>query len=200
MKKLFTPLIALLLFIGACKKDTIPPLDRAGMLRTGKWKISNSKVRLRLPNGIYGTVDYGAARKKCIVDNYLKFDSLTRGAVHNGGVSCNLADPDSVGFVWVLKNNDNNIDILNCYTLIDSVAQSLYVDVNGVYQVKYDSAISYISNIYNGVLTNFSQSSFILEYPLIAHYGDTTAAKGGSAGAPAILPDTFHFMITYSNY
>ncbi|MBC7554965.1 MAG: hypothetical protein H7257_13425 [Taibaiella sp.] len=200
MKKLFAPFIALSLIAASCTKENTTPLGREGMLRTGRWKISSSKVRLKLPNGKYSTINYGPYRKACITDNYLKFDSLNRGAIHNGGISCSVASPDSVGFIWSLKNNGNNIDILNCFTLIDSVKQFVYIDANGIYQVGYDSASSYVSNIYNGVLSSFSQSSFVLEYPIYAQYPDTTAAKGGSAAAPVILPDTFHFMITYTNY
>jgi hypothetical protein len=146
-------------------------------------------------------MDYGPYRYDCVKDNYLKFDSLNRGSLLNGGVSCSVGDADSIGFIWVLKNNGNNVDILNCYTLVDSIAQTVVLDgTTGKYTPHYDAAPSYIANLYNAAISNFSQSSFVLEYDLLGRYPDTTAAKGGSETAPMILADTFHFHITYSNF
>ncbi len=202
MKRLLLPLLVIILFFEACTKTTTVPPGPDGMLRTGKWKISTSMVTLRMPNGKPVTVDYGGFRKACIKDNYLKFDSLNRGAVHNNGVSCSAADADSVGFIWAVKSNGTKIDLLGCYGLIDSVAMSVITDATTStgYNIMYDTAVSYLHNIYNGGLTNLTQSSFILEYDLPAHYPDTTAAKGGSPTAPVILNDTFHFHITYTNF
>ena len=201
MKRLLLSLLVLLLLLDACKKTTTFPIGQDGMMRTGKWKISKSMVKLKLPNGKKTTIDYGPYRSACLVDNRLKFDSLNRGSILNGGVSCNIGDADSVGFIWQLKNNGNTIDMLNCYTLIDSVAQTVVLDgTTGNYVVQYNQASSYKSNLYDATISSFSQSSFTLEYDLPAHYADTTAANMGSAAAPVILLDTFHFMITYTNF
>jgi hypothetical protein len=201
MKKLIVPFAATMVLFASCTKEVTPNPNREAMLRSGKWKISTSMVTLRMPNGLKGTVDYGANRSACLVDNYLKFDSTNKGAVHNGGVSCSGFDADSIGFTWQLKNNGNNIDMLGCYTVIDSVKPSIYFDgTDNIYKVAYGTGPSYRSSIVNGVLTGFSQSSFVLEYSIPGYYADTMPANGGSAASPVYLPDTFNYHITYSNF
>lgn len=201
MRKLIVPFVAILALFASCTKKVDPNPNRDAMLRTGKWKITTSMVTLRLPNGQKGTIDYGAYRSTCLVDNYLKFDSTNKGAIHNGGVSCSGFDADSIGFIWQVKNNGVNIDILGCYTMIDSVKESIYLDAaDNIYKVAYSTGPSYRSNIVNGTFSSFSQSSFVLNYSIPGYYADTMPANGGSAAAPVYLPDTFNYHITYSNF
>jgi hypothetical protein len=200
MKQVLLSLLVIAVIFSSCTKTPSAPTTRDVQLRTGKWRITSSSVTLKLFNGKPGTVNYGQYRMPCLLDNFLKFDSLNRGAIHNGGVSCSKSDADSIAFIWVLKNNGNNIDLLNCYTLIDSVDQTIVFDPGpSIYEAQYATSSCYVSNLYNAQISNFSQSSFVLKYDLPAHYLDTTVAKGGSPTTPVVLLDTFHFAITYGN-
>ena len=201
MKRFLFGFIAMAVIAGSCTKTPKVPLGTDGMLRTGKWKIGKSLVTMRMPNGQKATVDYGTHRSACLVDNYLKFDSLNRGSVHNNGASCSNADADSIAFIWTLKNNDQNIDLLGLYTVVDSVIETVVLNSTGTaYEAQYSTGPSYISNLRNATITGFSQSSFTLEYDFKGKYPDTTAAKGGSPAAPIILDDTFRIHITYNNF
>jgi len=198
MKQFLFAILTLSVMFAACTKEVTPSLSREDMLRKGKWRISSSKVTLTAPNGKPITVDYGAYRKKCIVDNVLRFDSLNKGAVLNGGTSCSIADADSIGFIWYLSNNQQSITLHNYYLMIDNVNQFLaYNGVDSVWEWKLDSAITSESNIVDAGLTDFSQSSFTINYSLPGVWLDTS---GGMQVSPVIKPDTYNFQIKYSNF
>ena len=201
MRQLLFLLLILSIFAVACKNSPNVPPDRGSMLRTGKWRISAGTVTIRLPNGVKSEQTYwNNLRRVCLRDDFLVFDSSNHGSVHNGGTSCSLGTPDSISFIWQLKNNGNNIDLLNAFTVVDSVAETVYLDgtvTPNVYRVRFDTATSYRSDIVNAKISNFSQSSFLLEYSLIGQYPDTTM---GNQATPVIKPDTFVFHVTYSNF
>ena len=220
MKKILLPLLALACFVIACNKTPDANPDRAAILRNGKWKISAATVMMRLPNGKDSTINYYNLIPGCHLDDYLKFDSLNRGAVHNGGTSCSLADADSIAFVWQLKNDDNMMDIYNGFTLIDSVAETVlpyHIDtinansspivldtLSNIFPIVLDSMFTLqfgvqntpAVNIYNATLTNFSQSAFTMNFMFVAHYPQMSYFSA----TPVITPDTFHYSVPYTNY
>ena len=157
MRQLLLSLLVLSLFIVACNNTPTVPPDRGSMLRTGKWKISAGTVTIRLPNGVKSEQTYWPnLRKICLRDDYIVFDSSNHGSVHNGGTSCSAVSSDSISFIWQLKNNGDNIDLLNIFTVVDSVAESVYLDASvtpNVYKVRFDTATTYRSNIVNGKIS-----------------------------------------------
>ncbi|NDC42579.1 MAG: hypothetical protein EBZ77_13705, partial [Chitinophagia bacterium] len=184
MKQVLFSILALSVLFASCTKEVTNTKSRADMLRTGRWRVDQSTVILTGPNGKPYTLDYGKYRKKCIVDNYLKFDSLNRGAVHNGGTSCSIADADSISFQWMLTDNDQNITIYNHYLMIDSIGQNMvYNTTDSVWEWRFDSAITAHSNLIKCALTDFSQSSFVLNYSLNGVWLDTS---GGNQGSPVL--------------
>ena len=201
MRQLLLAVLVLSIITLACNTHPDVAPDMAGMMRTGKWKISAGTVTLRQPNGVKKDQTYWPnLRKICLRDDYIVFDSSNIGSVHNGGTSCSLATADSINFIWQLKNNGGNIDLLNIYTVVDSVAQTVYLDntvTPNIYKIRYDTATSRTANIVNATIKQFSQSSFVLEYPHIGQYLDTT---GGHQASPVAKPDTFIFHVTYSNF
>ncbi len=221
MKKTLFSLLALFLLAESCTK-TPPDPTHGTMLRTGKWKISAATIRMKLPNGKDTTMDYIQFIPKCHQDDYIRFDSLSYGSVHNNGTSCSVADADSISFVWRLKNNETVMDIFNGFTLIDSVAETILtpyhfdtlsqdpflvldtisndpanIVLDTVWDLNFSSATTSNINIYNATLSNFTQASFTMDFILPAHYPDSTHFHEMS---PIIRPDSFHYHVTYSNF
>lgn len=211
---LFTAIIVLIV---ACtqKKPTYTP-DRASMLRTGKWHVTAGTVTLKKPNGIDTTINYMPFVSPCHADDYLKFDSLDKGATFPGSILCSLSDADSIGFNWRLLNNDNNIDLLNIFNLFtmvvetidtpyyfdtlskspltfDTLADSPIVVLDTLWNLRFDSipvsGASYVYpgvNVYNADISNFSQSSFVLSFKWRGTYPDST--HGHEGGPPNYAP------------
>lgn len=56
-------------------------------------------------------------------------------------------------------------------------------------------------DIYNAELTNFSQSSFTLNFDVRSVYPDSTNYHGGFPSAdPIMRPDTLHYSLIYNNF
>jgi len=221
MKKILLPLLVLALFVVACNKTPNANPNRAAMLRTGKWKVSAASVMMRLPNGRDTTLNYFSMIPACHADDYLRFDSLNHGAVYNGGTSCSVADADSISFIWQLRNDDNTIDLFNGFTLIDSVAETVlpyHIDtinasstpivldtistsptvvLDSAFTLQFGVVNSPSINIYNATITNFSQSSFIMNFDFVAHYPQM---DWYIQAVPTIKLDTFHYSVTYTNF
>src|ERR1700743_427865 len=127
MNKILLPSLVLLLFVSViftrCSKTLNPNPSTTDYLRTGRWKMSAATVMMKIPDGRDTTINYMSLMPACRLDDYITFDSLNRGFVHNGGVSCSAGDADSIGFVWSITNNNTVMSIYNGFTLIDSVAQ-----------------------------------------------------------------------------
>ncbi len=221
MNKYYFSLLALLMFLVSCTKSTSDP-DTGAILRTGKWRISSASIRMKLPSGKDTTMDYVQFIPKCRVDDYLRFQTLTRGAVYNGGTSCSASDADSTTFQWLLKENGTVVDIYNGFTLIDSVAQTILtpyhfdtisqspilvldtisndpanIVLDTVWDLNFRSVPSPTFNIYNAHLSNVSQSTFSMDFAFRAQYPDSTHFNEVT---PILRPDSFHYHIVYSNF
>lgn len=200
MKQSLLLLLALFTIFIACNKTPDPQADTITMLRTGKWKISSGTVTMRGPNGVKAAQTYyPGLRKICLRDDYIIFDSSNHATVYSGTSRCSAADPDSVGFIWQLKNNEKNFDFFNAYKIIDSVAQTVYLDntvTPSIYRVKYDTATSHEINIRDGKISNITENTFTLEYSLVGQYNDTT---DNHYDAPILRPDTFIYRVNYTH-
>lgn len=199
MKRSLLFLVALSALFAACDKKPDPQVDTLSMLRSGKWKVNSGTVTMRQPNGIKAPQTYFPnLRLTCLQDDYIAFDSSNRGKVYSGTTKCSGSDGDSVSFVWVLKNNDKNMDIFGGYHIVDSVKYTFTTDPsapNGV-ALSYSAAVSRVFDIHDAKLTNVTDNSFTLEYTLPAQYMDTT---GGNWGSPVAKPDTFVYKVTYTH-
>lgn len=200
MRRALLLLLALPAIFVACNKTPDPQADVISMLRTGKWKLSSGTVNIRGLNGVRADhTYYPDLRRTCLRDNTILFDSSNRGVVYNGSNRCLASEPDSVNFIWQLKNNDQNIDLFNIYKVVDSVGLKLNTVTGSsptAYYITYDTATSYIANIPNAKLSNVTDNSFTLEYTLVAKYYDST---GGNYSNPILKPDTFVFKATYTH-
>lgn len=199
MKRSLLFLAALLALFAACNKTPDPQVDVITMLRSGKWKVNSGTVTLRQPNGVKADKTYYPdLRMTCLQDDYIIFDSSNIGKVYSNTTKCSGSDVDSANFVWVLKNNDKNMDIIGGYHIVDSVIYNIVSDPTSStgYAVTYSPAVSRISELKNAKLTNVSDNAFTLEYTLYAQYLDTT---GGNAGSPVVKPDTFTYKVTYTH-
>jgi len=213
------PLLILAAYMVACNKTPDPNPSRASILRTGKWKISAASVQLKLPGGSDTTIDYLGLIPSCRLDDYLQFDSLSQGYVFSNTEKCSVGDADSIGFVWQLSNNDNNLSIFNGFTLLDSVVESalpyhidtlqstptLVLDtlattpnvvLDSMYTVQFSASKTASINITNAAITDFSSSSFTMSFSLISQYPHMDYF----ISAPVYKPDTLHFKVTYANF
>ncbi|WP_133162646.1 hypothetical protein [Flavipsychrobacter stenotrophus] len=199
MRRSLLLLLALFSILIACNKTPDPQLDVITMLRTGKWHITSGTVTMRGPNGVKAAQTYYPnLRKQYLRDDEIRFDSSGYAFVYNNSKRSDVGDPDSVGFNYVIKNNDANFDFFNAYKIIDSVAQVIYPDAAGPngYSARYDTAVSHVKDIRNGKLSNVSETSFTIEYSLIGQYNDTTLTHWTT---PILRPDTFIFNVTYGH-
>lgn len=199
MRRSLLLLLALFSILIACNKTPDPQADVLTMLRTGKWHVTSGTVTMRGPNGVKADQTYYPdLRRQFLRDDEIRFDSSERAIVYNNSKRSDIGDPDSVSFIYVIKNNDANFDFFNAYKIVDSVAQVVYPDAGGPngYKVRYDTAVSHVINILDGKLKNVSETSFSLEYSLIGQYNDTTA---GNYVTPILRPDTFIFHVTYGH-
>lgn len=199
MKNLILPILGIVMFLASCeKKAPVPAPGREDMLRKGKWKIASGTVRLKMPNNLPGTTDYVKVRELCLLDDYLKFDSLNYGFVGNGDTACSVADPDSVQFTWRLLDNGNTLQILNGFKIRDSMTEQIVYNTDmSRYDVVFGPATTRKKDILDGKLTDVSESSFTLNYYLPAQSLDTT---GGRQTSPLVRPDTFYYSVKYVNY
>jgi hypothetical protein len=127
MKKsiLFIPrLLSLIVFsflLMQCKKDEAPPKP-ASELILGSWLMTAdnfSPAYDYLGNGSKIT-DAFPLYDACAKDDILTFKTNSEGEFNEGGTKCDAADPQSIPFLWTLKNNDKtlNISALSDYTIV----------------------------------------------------------------------------------
>ena len=211
MKNFLLFFTAVMLF-SACNqtKPTFSP-DRVNILRSGRWKVVSGTVTLKKPNGLDTTLNYMPFVPPCHLDDYIKFDSGNHGATFPGTILCYASDADSIGFIYNMRNNDNNIDLLNIFNLfqmvyetintpyyfdtvsqsplvLDTIQRSPYVILDTMWSLRFDSvAVSGNStvypgaNVYNADISNFSKSGFTLSFKWYGTYPDST---GGHEGGP----------------
>ena len=135
MKRLkFTSLIiaavSSTMFLGACKKDDKPSKTKAQLLAQGTWKFDKAGIDADKN----GTIDQDSPPDACSADNFFTFSSDGTGVMDEGATKCDGADPQTVPFTWVLKNNDT---VINAGDLSDNTdATILALDDNQL--VVYD--------------------------------------------------------------
>jgi hypothetical protein len=243
MKKYLILALSLILIYSACSKKPTTVPGRKDNLRTGKWKIASGTVTVKLPDGRDTTLNYMNYIPLCHQDDYFVFNSDLYGAWFNGDIRCNVGDPDSIKFSWVLGNNNNTLSLYNSdhlfYALHDSIypyrfdtvnfspleLDTLYgvhdtvegydrvlVILDTIWEAHYDSLKSVANtDIFNAVITDFSQSSFTLHFTYYSWYHDTTNHHTGMNIYPGTPPDTvdlnpilkrdtFKYKVTYTNF
>jgi hypothetical protein len=203
-----------MLFFAACSKKATPSADsQSDMLRKGKWRITSGKLTVKLPNGKDTMLDYPSWIPFCHRDDYFVFNSAGKGAVFNGGITCNPGEADSISFDWTLSNSGNYLSLYNSFHLYYSVTESILpfsvdtvsidpeIVLDTVWRLHFDTTSVVNTDIMNGVISNFSQSSFTLDFKLIAQYPDSLLLHEGLPySMPIIRPDTFKYKVTYSNF
>ncbi len=220
MKRLLFSLSALLIIAFSCTKPASSPAGVTGILKTGRWKISSATVTMKLPSGKDTTMDYIQFIPKCHQDDYIKFDSLDHGAIYNNGVSCSIADPDSIAFVWQLKNKEQSLDIYSGFFLIDSIAETIlpyHIDtisqspilvldtisdnptvvLDTIWNLNFASVPTAAFNIYNSTLSNVTSSSFTMDFAFAGQYPDS---NNHHQYVPNIYNDSFHYHVVYTNF
>ena len=220
MRKVLLSLSALLLLVASCNKTTTTTPNVPGILKTGKWKISSATIRMKLPSGKDTTMDYIQFIPKCHQDDYIKFDSLNHGAIFNGGVSCSVADADSIGFIWTLTNDYTTMNLYNGFFFIDSVAETIlpyHIDtvsqspilvldtlatspslvLDTIWNLNFASVPSAAINIYNSTISSVSSSSFTMDFAYASHYPDS---NNHHQYVPNIFADSFHYHVVYTSF
>ena len=131
MKYFFLVLLAVALF-AACNKTPTSTANRENILRNGRWKVTGGTLTVKKPNGKDTILNYTDWIPYCHKDDYIKFDSLMHAAIFPGPITCNAQEPDSIGFVWKLSNNENTIDLydgfLNTYAVTETILLPFYFD------------------------------------------------------------------------
>jgi len=117
MRYFFLTLSVILVFAACSPTPTVTP-NRENIMRSKNWKLSGGTITVTLPNGKDTVLQYGNYVPDCYKDDYLSFDSMRRGVVHTGGVSCNAADPASRTFTWQLRNNETSVDLYDGFNTI----------------------------------------------------------------------------------
>lgn len=221
MRKLFLPLSIILVLLASCQNK--PSVTAAGdaILHKGKWKVTSGMITMKLPSGKDSTINYLALLDNCLRDDYVKFDSGILGYYFNGALLCSPADADSVAFNWKLFNNNTAMNIYNAFHFIDSVYITIdpfhidtlaqtptlvldtiistptFVELDTIRPLTFHTTATQNVNIYNANVTNFSQSSFTLNFYILGYYPDSNNFHTLN---PIFLPDTFKYSVTYSNY
>lgn len=99
-----------------------------------------------------------------------------------------------------LQNNSSFTPPLELDTLIgvlDTPSMGHSIVLDSMWTVDIDSMTTPQINIYNASITNFSQSSFTLNFTVISTYPDST---GNHATYPVTKPDTMKYAVIYSNF
>lgn len=86
--------------------------------------------------------------------------------------------------------------VLGVFDTLTGYTKSLIV-LDSIWDAIYTPVTSRGINIYDAAITDFTQSSFTLQYHLITHYPDTTNHNGNT---PIYKPDTLHYKIRYTNF
>lgn len=222
MKYLFLTFSAALLLVACTKTPEEPQKNRGNILRTGKWKVSGGTIKQKLPNGKYTDNKYLDFVPACHKDDYIVFDSGVKAAVFSGTEKCNPGDAASISFLWNLSNKENMISMYDGFNIIymdssyiapyrfDTLPDGTFRQAtlsdgskvnDTIWDLKWVPLATPAINVYNGTLSNFSETSFTLNYSVISTYPDTTSNhKGDPYPPPIIRPDTFKFSINFTNF
>ena len=128
MKKsiLFFPkLLSLIVFsflLMQCKKDDETPPKTPAELILGSWQLTGdaySPAYDYFGNGNKITDAY-VLYDACQKDDITTFKTNSEGEFNEGATKCDVADPQSVAFLWTLTNNNTtlNISALADFTIV----------------------------------------------------------------------------------
>jgi hypothetical protein len=142
MKQSLLFLLLAVVVAASCKKteDTVSPQDT---LRSGKWIMTNVKVKYRLPSQNDTTIDQMKNVPSCMADDYLVFRSNMDGAIDPGSLKCSNSDPSETPFTWEMKNAGQNLYIYNAAQFFGTQA------VNSEVVKLSDEYLSIRYNVYN---------------------------------------------------
>jgi hypothetical protein len=232
-----------ILYFAACNKPATESADsKQDMLRKEKWKISSGTLTVKLPNGKDTVLNYLDWIPVCHRDDYFDFNSAVYGSVFNGGNKCDPGEADSISLAYKLTNNDQYLSLYNSFHLYYSVAESILpyrfdtiqftplvldtiygaadtpglnavIRLDTIWMLHFDSVAVANTDIFNAPITNFTQSSFTINFSLLSKYPDSTNFKTGKwyftngAGLPdsadnntVRIADTFKYKVTYTNF
>ena len=216
--------LSAILILAACnKKPSVSP-SRSATLRVGKWKVSGGTIIKKLPSRRDTTLQYLSWVTACHLDDYIRFDSLSKGYTYSGTDKCSLSDADSISFVWDMINagtdlqSDQSLNFHNAYNLFYSVTDTVYpyyIDTLGkspleldtisttpiivldtIWPLRFSPIVLSNTDVYSKV-TAFSTTSFTIQYSVPSKYVDTV---GGYEHTPVYLADTTIFNVTYTNF
>jgi len=221
MKKLFLPLAIILLGLVACQNKSTVTASGTAILQNGRWKLTSGTLTMKAPSGKDTTLNYMVFVPVCHQDDYLKFDSNYVGYVFSGSVKCSPAEADSIPFDWQLLQNNTYMNLYNGFFLFDSVVETIdpvyhfdtlqhsalvldtiisndtFVELDTIWPVYFDSVASQILNINNASITNFTSTTFTLNFYVLGYYPDSTKFHELT---PVYKADTFKYSLTYSNF
>jgi len=216
--------LSAILILAACnKKPSVTP-SRSATLRVGKWKVSGGTIVKKLPSRRDTTLQYLTYITACHLDDFIRFDSNTKGYTYSGATKCSLSDADSISFVWDMINagtdlqSDQSLNFHNVYNMFYSVNESvlpfrfdtlsqtpLELDtlfktptlvLDTIWPVSFAPAVLGNTDVYSKV-TAFSSTSFTIQYSVPSIYPDTV---GGHRYVPVYRTDTTVFNVTYTNF
>ncbi len=230
MKYFYMALLAVVVFAACNKTPQAQAPSMEEMLRTGKWKVASGTITIKKPDGRDTVLDYVKYVPYCHKDDYITFDSQLHGAIYSSSIKCNPGDPDHIDFLWNLRNNyidmyngftgihgvTSAVEPLSWDTLsiepwqVDTILGTFdtllgytktFLVVDSIRILKIDSTAVPLLNVYNAVISNFSQSEFTLRFYMISTRLDTTGWHAGPpAMNPIVLPDTFRYTLKYTNF
>lgn len=209
MKYFFLTLSVVVLLASCAKTPTINN-NRQSALRKGTWKVTSGTLTLRKPNGVDTTLNYMDWIPDCHRDDYVRFDSLNIAYIFPGSTKCDPSAADSTKFLWKLENGETTMSLYNGFSntfgVVESIVLPFYFNTehDSTWNLRFTPSTILQLDIYAAGVTNFSSSSFTLNYAAITTYPDSTGHHTGYDATnnidmdPIIRPDTVHYSVTYS--
>lgn len=112
MKKLIFALAACAVIASCQKKEDKDPIDvsKTVFLMDGRWQLKWAN-RVDINDTFQIEIDDYTPRSGCTKDNFFTFSTRTRAAEHEGASKCNVGDPDSTVYGYLLSDNDKHLRI-----------------------------------------------------------------------------------------
>jgi hypothetical protein len=139
-------IIVLSLFLLQCKKDSTPTPTPPSQLILGSWVVTADNYNPAydyLGNGTPVT-DAFPLYDACLKDNVYIFKTNSEGEYNEGETKCNATDPQSVAFLWTLKNNNTvlNISALADFNIVQLDGSKLKLSSTSV-----ENGVTYTSTV-----------------------------------------------------
>ena len=156
MKKVIFALAICASIVSCQKKEDTDPIDvsKTVYVMDKKWELKAYTWLPDINDSASFPVDEYTPLPGCQKNNYLIFNTINRVSEYEGDTKCNVNDPDSTVYGYILSNNDAHLQI---YSNPDDVTHQIYFDGD----VKYPSIDTFIVT-YHG--PNPADSNLISEY------------------------------------